>query len=105
MRNFFSVAAIMIVLISCKGPGEIAGNNDLTKEDTRNGWKLLFDGKTTSGWHRYGGGTIDSVWKVKDGELYLDIGAKKQNNIRGDWDIVTDEEYENYHLKLEWKIN
>ena len=68
-------------------------------------WQSLFDGKTTKGWHRYGAGAIDSVWQAKDGLLYLDVAKKKAAGIRGDWDIVTEQEYEDFELELEWKIS
>jgi hypothetical protein len=57
----------------------------------------LFDGKTTSGWHAYlqkGPG----AWSVVNGILQLDPKAPNQG------DLVTDKEYENYELTLEWKI-
>jgi hypothetical protein len=65
----------------------------------------LFNGRNSKGWHRYGGGRIDSVWKVRNGTLCLDTLIKKQQNIRGDWDIVTDEEFDNFDLKLDWMIS
>jgi hypothetical protein len=68
-------------------------------------WINLLDGNTSAGWHRYGGGNIDSVWKVTEGMLWLDIPAKKAQNIKGDWDIVTAEEYENFDLELDWKVS
>lgn len=76
----------------------------LTEEQKAEGWKLLFDGKTTSGWHKYGGGPAGSAWKVADGMLYLDTAIKENWQIKGGGDIVTDEEFDNFHLKLEWKI-
>jgi hypothetical protein len=57
----------------------------------------LFDGKSTNGWHSYlksGPG----AWSVVDGALQLDPAAPGQG------DLITDNEYENYDLKLEWKI-
>ena len=106
LQKVFTAAIIILLFLSCNSPKQTAGGSDqLTNEEKNKGWKLLFDGKTTKGWHRYGGGAIDSVWKVKDGCLCLDTNAKKEFNIRGDWDIVTDEEYENYHLQLEWMIS
>ncbi len=57
----------------------------------------LFDGKSTNGWHSYlksGPG----AWKVLDGVLQLDPAAPGQG------DLITDNEYENFDLKLEWMI-
>src|SRR3546814_12030003 len=65
-------------------------------------WVSLFDGKTTKGWHTYGKSEAGAAWEVSDGTLHLNIDGKTQDN-RGD--LVTDKEYENYHLKLEWKIS
>ena len=63
------------------------------------GFKLLFDGQTTNGWHKFNKpGTIGKGWQAKDGVLMLDPTAKDGG------DIVTDNAYENFHLKLEWKI-
>ncbi|HPG12255.1 MAG TPA: DUF1080 domain-containing protein [Chitinophagaceae bacterium] len=76
----------------------------LTEEQKAEGWKLLFDGKTTNGWHKYGGGPTGSAWKVADGMLYLDTSVKENWQIKDGGDIVTDDEYDNFHLKLEWKI-
>jgi hypothetical protein len=71
---------------------------------TGNGWESLFDGQTTKGWHKYGGDPVGPAWKVKDGFLYLDTSNKTNGQIIGGGDIVTDEEFENFHLQLEWKI-
>ncbi|HMK26720.1 MAG TPA: DUF1080 domain-containing protein, partial [Chitinophagaceae bacterium] len=106
LQKFFIAAIIISFSVSCNSPKQTAGGTlQLTNEEKNNGWKLLFDGKTTGGWHRYGSGAIDSAWKVKDGILCLDTMAKKEFNIQGDWDIVTDEEYDNFDLQLEWKIS
>ena len=60
--------------------------------------KQLFDGKTTTGWHTYlKKGT--TAWKVVDGTLQLDPKAEDQG------DLITDGEYENYELTLEWNIS
>lgn len=105
MRKYFAIAATIILLISCNPTKQSAdGNNQLSKEDITDGWKLLFDGKTTKGWHKYGADKVGSAWKVKDGYLYLDTTIKENWQIKDGGDIVTDEEYENFHLKLEWKI-
>ena len=69
--------------------------------NAQKGFKALFDGKTTTGWHTYGKTTVGSAWKVDDGVLHFDPVAAK-NGQGGD--LVTDNEYTNFHLKLEWKV-
>jgi hypothetical protein len=70
---------------------------------TQDGWITLFDGKTTKGWHTYNKKEAGKAWKVENGALHLDTLAKKQTG--GGGDLVTDEEFENFDLKLEWKIS
>jgi hypothetical protein len=74
--------------------------NTLTKKEKKEGWKLLFDGKTTKGWHTYLRDTVGSKWQVKDGALVFDPSQPAS----GGGDIVTNEEYENFELNLEWKV-
>ena len=108
MYKILPVAAALAFCISCNGPKQTSGSpasNQLSPEEKSEGWQLLFNGKNTKGWHRYGGGAIDSVWKVQGDALCLDTMAKKAYNIKGDWDIVTEQEYDNFDLKLEWQIS
>ncbi|HYE56241.1 MAG TPA: DUF1080 domain-containing protein [Chitinophagaceae bacterium] len=84
-------------------PSEPAPNT-LTDAQKAEGWQLLFDGTTTKGWHVYNKKSDGSAWKVADGTLYLDTAQKKDWQVVGGGDIVTDEEFENYHFKVEWKV-
>lgn len=74
--------------------------NTLTKKEKKEGWKLLFDGKTTKGWHTYLRDTVGSKWQVVDGTIVFDQ-TKPRN---GGGDLVTNDVYENYELNLEWKV-
>jgi hypothetical protein len=65
----------------------------------KNKWIVLFDGKSTKGWHLYGKPGSATAWKVVNGELQLDASQKSN---RGD--LITDADFENFDLKLEWKI-
>lgn len=78
--------------------------NTLTDAQKNEGWQLLFDGASKNGWHVYNNKTDGSAWKVVDGTLYLDTAQKKDWQVVGGGDIVTDEEFDNFHLKLEWKV-
>ncbi|MCC9135220.1 DUF1080 domain-containing protein [Pontibacter silvestris] len=67
-------------------------------------WTPLFDGSSTKGWHTYGQHTVGKAWKVDNGTLHLDASNKKDWQTNDGGDIVTDEDYGNFHLKLDWKI-
>lgn len=85
----------------------VAGCNTQSKKamSSSNGWISLFDGKTLKGWHTYGKTTIGEAWKVQDGVLYLDAEKIDGWQAKSGGDIVTDEEFENFDLQLEWKIS
>lgn len=76
--------------------------NHNASASSNKGWQKLFDGKSTSGWHTYGKQQAGAAWKVDNGALYLD--AKNKTKETGG-DLVTNEEFSNFHLKLEWKIS
>jgi hypothetical protein len=93
-------------LISCNSSKNSTMSNSenvLTSKEANDGWQLLFDGKSTNGWHTYGKTSAGNAWAVKDGAIFLDAANKKSSGDGGG-DLVTDEEYDNFHLKLDWKI-
>jgi cytochrome c len=77
-------------------PPTKAPQNILTDAERQAGWKLLFDGKTPAGWHGWKKSEFPAGWEVIDGCLV--------RTGRGG-DIVTDEEFENFELALEWRIS
>jgi hypothetical protein len=68
--------------------------NTLTEAEKAEGWELLFDGVSTQGWHSYLGDNTTG-WQVEGGLLYTE---------GGNGDIVTDAEYEDFELLVDWKI-
>ena len=69
----------------------------------KKGWKSLFDGKSKKCWHIYRGEATGESWQVEDGILMF-VPINKPG-VKTGGDLTTDEEYENYHLSLEWKIS
>ncbi|MBE7176788.1 MAG: DUF1080 domain-containing protein [Mucilaginibacter polytrichastri] len=95
---------------ACTSSPKNTSENSLAKIDDsiRNDsadWTSLFDGNTTAGWHTYGKTTIGEAWKAEKGVLHLDASKKNDWQTAGGGDIVTDEEFDNFDLKLEWKIS
>ena len=75
--------------------------NTLTPEEEAEGWILLFDGVTTAGWHTFNRDKAAEGWTVCDGELRFRLPPGE----KGRGDLVTDAEFEDFDLRLEWKIS
>lgn len=77
--------------------------NLLTKNEVKNGWVLLFDGKSTTGWRgAYSNKFPSHGWAVKDGELRGELSNGMESGDAGD--IVTLKKYKNFELKFDWKL-
>jgi hypothetical protein len=89
-----TIAFALAAALSPLAWGEI---NALTEQEKKEGWELLFDGKTAKGWHSWKTKKPLELgdWAVEDGVLIL----KKS----GAGDIYTSGTYENFELSLEWK--
>ncbi len=100
--------ACFAVIASLIFPGLFAQtptSNSLSDKEKQDGWQLLFDGKSTKGWHTYGKPAAGDAWKVEDGSLHLDASSKSAYQSKGGGDLVTNGEFENFDLALEWKIS
>jgi cytochrome c len=81
-------------------------DNSLSEKEKRQGWELLFDGKSFGGWHNYGKTTLGKDWIIADNAIHLNA----KPNPSGGWqtqdggDLVSAEEYGDFELKLDWKI-
>jgi hypothetical protein len=73
-------------------------DNTLTAEEKKNGWRLLFDGKSTEGWRTYQNKEENS-WEVLHGELH-----GKQGETLKHADLITRQTYGSFELELDWKI-
>lgn len=104
MLRLITSAITLVAILSCHSSRYSADVNRLSVKEKKEGWRLLFDGTTTKGWHKYGNEPVGLAWQVKDGVLMLDTTKQKDGQGNNGGDIVTDEEFENYHLQLDWKI-
>ncbi|PCJ96507.1 MAG: hypothetical protein COA50_06925 [Flavobacteriaceae bacterium] len=78
--------------------------NHLTENETRKGWRLLWDGKTTNGWR---GAKLDNFpekgWEIKDGILKV-LSSGGQESTNGG-DIVTTDVFSNFELSVDFKLS
>ncbi|RDY59300.1 3-keto-disaccharide hydrolase [Flagellimonas nanhaiensis] len=78
--------------------------NKLTIQESEQGWKMLWDGKTTDGWR---GARLDSFpsagWEINEGVLTVLSSGGYESRAGGD--IVTTDLYGDFELKVDFKIS
>ena len=84
--------------------GNVNGqDNTLTNKEKKEGWQLLFNGKTTDGWK---GAFIknfpDSGWKIEGGSLMVNPSGNLKSTNGGD--IITLKDYTNFELSVDFKL-
>lgn len=84
---------------------EEAAPNTLTAQEIEDGWVLLFDGETTDGWRGYNRDAFPiGGWVIEDGALRV-VGTGMGEAGGEGGDIIFDEMFHNFHLKLEWMVS
>jgi hypothetical protein len=77
--------------------------NTLSPYEKNDGWKLLFDGKTTNGWvGAYKKAFPEKGWEVKDGMLRVLSSTGGESTNGGD--IVTKDQYRAFDLSFDFKF-
>ncbi|MEZ4810022.1 MAG: DUF1080 domain-containing protein [Allomuricauda sp.] len=99
--------AVLAITFACKekpkeDTSEAMEQNKPVVEE-KSDWTVLFDGTSFDGWHLYNGGKIGEPWKLEDGAMVLYPPEQRQEG--DNFNIVTDKEYTNFVLSLEWKIS
>lgn len=109
LRGFFLLAAA--VAVSCSGPEviepealckQVSQNttpNTIDKNEAKLGWKLLFDGSTTAGWHGYNMKSFPDCWTIEDNCLTMTTVGGAES-----LDIITDKVYRDFAFSLEYKL-
>ncbi|MEN1784103.1 MAG: DUF1080 domain-containing protein [Bacteroidota bacterium] len=77
--------------------------NALTYQEKKMGWRMLWDGKSTSGWRGAKQDTFpESGWAVEDGVLTVLASGGAESAAGGD--IVTMEKFSDFELVVDFKL-
>ncbi len=108
MYKILCLAIAVGLLQSCNSNNDSAAtlsadSTSVAGNDSDSGWVNLSLDK----WHTYGKSSLDSGWSMQDGALFLDTAATARNG-EGDRignNIVTNDDFGNFDLKVDWKIS
>lgn len=103
MKKLIHVFAAALIILSvgnaAKGQSNNADNN-LTAKEVKDGWKLLWDGKTNTGWRGYKTPAFpETGWEMKDGVLTV---IPPQGSTKSGGDIITINKYKNFELSVDF---
>lgn len=115
----FLFASALVFGISCSGGQknseseteeksatvEEVGPNELTQQEIDEGWELLFDGEDHTNWRGVNQDSFPAGWEVVDQTLHC-IGSgmgEAGSEIGGD--ILYDEQFSDFHLKMDYMIS
>ena len=99
-----TLCSLAIVLVA-SGFSQKSSNapNTLSAQEKKDGWKLLFDGKTTTGWRgAYKTDFPDNGWEIRDDMLIVQPSGGGEAANGGD--IVTVDEYSSFDLRVDFKL-
>ena len=72
--------------------------NQITEAEKKDGWRLLFDGTTATGWRGFKKPAFpEKGWVVEDGWI------KKLANVPGG-DVITLDQFSDFELQWEWRL-
>lgn len=109
--TYLCIGVLLTLLISCNTASKTdpmklyaeidytASPNTLSQKESEEGWNLLFDGKTITGWHGYNMTGVPEYWVIKDDALTVVTEGGQESQ-----DIITDKTYRNFVFSAEFKL-
>jgi hypothetical protein len=108
----FTTLCLLAILSSCKKAesskepmtlyaelDKSTAPNSLSETEKEKGWQLLFDGKSTTGWHGYNLKVFPDCWAIEDECLTMNSKGSGE-----DQDIITDKTYKSFAFTVEFKL-
>ena len=110
-KSFLLLTISFLLLFACQNQSEKAATtkvvkkpaeieiveltNSITEKEIKEGWQLLFDGRSLDQWKGYNlDGKLPATWSAKNGEI---VGQGKDN-------LITKEQYNDFDLTLDFNL-
>lgn len=84
---------------------EVAAVNTLSKKEKKEGWILLFDGKSLDGWRGYNKDHVPAAWTIDGDAIKINGSGEGEAGAEDGGDIIYDEKFKNFELTFEWKVS
>jgi len=95
MKNSIYLTILLLLIVTSANSQT---PNKLTSKEIKDGWVLLFDGKSTNGWTTTKGQPVpEGGWEIVNGSINTVTGGKGA-------DIITANEYSDFDFSVDFKI-
>jgi hypothetical protein len=109
MRKTIVLGTALILILACKENkkevseevAKTATESTAAKAATGD-WEVLFNGDSFDGWHEFKKEGISEHWKLEEGAMVFH--PPKDRPKREQYNLVTDKEFTDFILSLEWRI-
>ena len=127
---FSACAALTASLVSCGGPGGKTAKTAETADaqtakktvpeytvlnnpqvnlasfpKDKDGYYVIFDGKTFNGWRGYGKDAVPSRWTIDNGAIKFNGSGGGEAQTGEGGDLIFAHKFKNFELELEWKVS
>ena len=101
MKRIFLTLSMAALLVT---PSFAQKANTLSKQEKKEGWVLLFNGKDFSGWRQCNGTEMPKNWVIEEDAMKVFTGEGKKPGQGANGDILFgDKKFANFELSIDWK--
>jgi hypothetical protein len=105
LLKLFVLTLILNTVWAVEAKSQKSKDNKLSKTEKKEGWILMFNGKNTKNWRGWQRQDHPGVWSASDGTLFCKGMTNDEAKPGEKGYIIYDEQFSNFHLKVEWKIS
>lgn len=104
MRRNISFTILLFAAMFITLPVFAQKPNQLTKQEKKDGWVLLFNGKNFDGWRQCNGTTMPANWAIEDESMEVFMAEGKQPGQGAGGDIIfAQKKFKNFEISIDWK--
>lgn len=101
MKRIFLTLSMATLLVT---PSFAQKANTLSKQEKKEGWVLLFNGKDFGGWRQCNGTEMPKNWVIEEDAMKVFTGEGKKPGQGANGDILFEEKkFANFELSIDWK--
>jgi len=110
MKKVVLFSLVCMALFSACASSSTELINQLTDQEKRDGWVLLFDGKSMDGWRECNGTEMPFNWVIEDGVVRVLTNAEKRakvaegERVRSIDILYGAKKFKNFEFSIDWKI-